>query len=372
MTPTKLAGLLAVAAMPFLASCMTPNEKIARGLDEYSLTLNEAQAAIAEGAEISVAFLVKAAVRDNVAVVELFVAEGANPWEMKDATGTFSLFAYAASHCREALLKICFDTKALYPDLAEKKATEYVEFVISKLSQDPSLRVTNVCALIWEAGLALPTKAKMEAEQKRVAEEEARREKERIERERKEALETLKDLEIAALSVRMIEEVLAGEKKLSKEESSRGRVLIEAFGEEQMPALLECYKQARQAFLEADANLNELVAALRAEGVNTKLNFEILGACAKNLLTFDEFVADLKEEDQTKCIARYGSELWWQRQDVLAAANDIFQAAGNRWLDLAAEYWRLRYKLTDYYSLFKIGAITPDELAAKDAAFPEG
>ena len=74
MTPTKLAGLLAVAAVPFLASCMTPTEKIARGLDEYSLTANEAQAAIAEGAEISAAFLKKAASRGKVAVVELFVA----------------------------------------------------------------------------------------------------------------------------------------------------------------------------------------------------------------------------------------------------------------------------------------------------------
>lgn len=369
MTSTKLAGLLAIAAVPFLASCMTPTEKIARGLDEYSLTANEAQAAIAEGAEISAAFLKKAASRGNVAVVELFVAKGANPWEMKDATGTFSLFNYAAIHCQEAFLKICFDTQALYPELAEKQATAYVEFVISKLSQDPNLRVANACSRIWEAGLALPTKAKMEAEQKRVAEEEARLEKERIERERKEALETLKELETSALSVRMIEEILAGEKKLSKEESSRGRVLIETFGEEQMPALLESYKQARQAFLEADANLNELVAVLQAEGINTKMNFKILEVCAKNLLTFEEFVADLKEGNQTKCLARYGNEFWWQREAVLAASNDIFQTAGARWLDLAAEYWRLRYKLTDFYSLFKIGAITPDELAAKDAEF---
>ena len=171
-----------------------------------------------------------------------------------------------------------------------------------------------------------------EAEQKRL-EEEARLEKERLERERVAELERLKKareeakkkrllFEKQEIRERYLEEIRPSEQKLSEDERSRGRALLDAFGEEQMPVLAELCKNSRLVYLEAEANFDELINALKAENVDLK-------------------------------------------------TNEVFQTAGNRWLDLAAEYWWLRYKLTDFYSQFKIGAITSDELAERDAEFAE-
>lgn len=197
-----------------------------------------------------------------------------------------------------------------------------------------------------------------EAEAKRQAEEEKRIAAER-EAQRKQALlaarEDLIALEKLVLRTRLSGEIFPAERKLSEEERSRGRALLDTFGEEQMPILVARYKEARQVFLEAEANLNELLKALAAEGVDVEINKTVLFACAERQKPLDVLKEELKEE----------------QEEVIPKINDIFQAAGNRWLDLAAKYWWLRYKLTDFYSQFKIGAITPDELAAKDAEFVE-
>ena len=116
---------------------------------------------------------------------------------------------------------------------------------------------------------------------------------------------------------RLREEIFPAEQKLSEEERSRGRTLLDAFGEEHMPLLTEKCGEARRKYLEAEANFEELVKALKAENIDLK-------------------------------------------------TNPVFQSAGRNWLSLAADYWQLRYTLTDYYSQFKIGVIASDELAAKD------
>ena len=378
MKTNKLLTILAVATLPFLASCMSPTEKIARGLDKRTLTTAEAQYAIADGAEISADFLEKAARQGKVDLVKLFVSKGANPWEMESRTKKFSLFDYAVHDGSFAYLKICLDVKERCPELAEKKATAYVESVITKLSEESESDSVSFdmsfCAQIWDAGLALPAKSEMEAEQKRIAEEKAERErqaalererleKERLERERlaelerqrleKERQETMREsLGKKILRVGIRTEIFIPEDKLTEEERSRGWVLLEAFGEEYMPVLTERCREARQIFLESKANLDELVTALHAEGTNTNINSEFLWAVVENEVS----PTALKER---------------QKPEIRVQINDIFQAAGNRWVDLASEYWWLRYKLTDFYSQFKIGAITPDELATKDAEFVE-
>ncbi|MBE6402032.1 MAG: hypothetical protein E7037_08435 [Verrucomicrobia bacterium] len=377
MKTNKLLTILTVATLPFLASCMSPTEKIARGLDKRTLTTAEAQYAIADGAEVSADFLEKAARQGKVDLVKLFVSKGANPWEMKSGTKTFSLFDYAVRDGSFAYLKICLDVKERCPELAEKKATAYVESVIAKLSAESASDCVSFnmsfCAQVWDAGLALPAKSKMEAEQKRIAEEKAeqkriaeekaererlaelerqRLEKERQEKMRKETAKMREALGKKILRTSIRTEIFIPEQKLSEEERSRGWALLEVFGEEYMPTLTERCKEARQAFLESKGNLDELSSALRAEGTNIDINSEFLWAVVENEVSPEA----LKKQ---------------QDPDVRDQINDIFQAAGTRWVDLASEYWWLRYKLTDFYSQFKIGAITPDELAAKDAEFVE-
>lgn len=173
-----------------------------------------------------------------------------------------------------------------------------------------------------------------QAEQARIAKEaEAKRQAEEVKRQ---AIR-LNHYEKRMTSVD-VEGLLAREKALSEEERSRGWVLLETFGEEQMPALAEKCKTARRNCLEAEANLKELITALKAEDPN-----------------FNPYPEE--------------NERFRRRHREEQTTNPIFEAAKNRWLDLAAEYWWLRYKLTDFYSQFKIGAITPDELAATDAEF---
>lgn len=173
-----------------------------------------------------------------------------------------------------------------------------------------------------------------QAEQARIAKEaEAKRQAEEV---RRQAIR-LKYYEKRMVSVNM-ETLLAKEKALSEEERSRGRALLEAFGEEQMPVLAEKCKVARRNCLEAEVNLKELITAMKAEDPN-----------------FNPYP---EENERSR-----------RQHEKGQTTNSIFDAAENRWLGLATEYWYLRYKLTDFYSQFKIGAITPDELVAKDAEF---
>ncbi len=317
-----------------LASCVNPNEKLYRNLKEGPVDIEEAKIAIADGADVtqlwnSSCFLEMAAWRrDGGAMARLFVEHGANPWEEKSGAGTFSLFDYAVKNHNSVLLCICLDYKAIAPELAEAKTAAFVESVIDAVKND---RLSyfgfelNFCEEIWSSGLALSTKPKLEAAQKYAAEEKARLEKERqrLEKERaRQGRKTVMREERDDLRARLQGEIFPAEEKLSEEERSRGWTLLTEFGEAHMPRLAERCSTARRNFLEAKANLSELVAALKAE--NSGLE-----------------------------------------------TNDVFQAAKNRWLDLAAEYWWLRYKLTDNYSAFKVGALTADELDAKDKELAE-
>ena len=176
---------------------------------------------------------------------------------------------------------------------------------------------------------------KAEAERQRVAAEKAERERlakleqERLERERqrlaeRERLAKLEQerLEKQVILNRLQSEIFPAEERLSEEERSRGRALLDAFGDEHMPALAERCRDARKAYLEAEAGFKALSATLREKNIDPK-------------------------------------------------TNDVFQTAGRNYLNKAADYWRLRYKLTDCYSQFKIGVITADELAARDKEFAE-
>ena len=236
-------------------------------------------------------------------------------------------------------------------------AVATLPFLASCVSEAERARIAAEQA--EQARIAKEAEAKRQAEEaRRKAEEEKRIAAER-EKQRKQALlaarEDLINLEKRVLRTRLSGEIFRAEQKLSEKERSRGRALLDAFGEDQMPILVARCKEARQVFLEAEANLNELLKALAAEGVDMEINETVLFACAEKQKPLDVLKEELKEE----------------QEEVIPKINDIFQAAGNRWLDLATEYWYLRYKLTDFYSQFKIGAITPDELATKDAEFVE-
>lgn len=178
-----------------------------------------------------------------------------------------------------------------------------------------------------------------EAERQRIAVEKAEQarlaklEQERLERERREKAEAERQrvaaekaererLEKQGTLNRLQSEIFPAEERLSEEERSRGRALLDAFGDEHMPALAERCRDARKAYLEAEAGFKALSATLREKNIDPK-------------------------------------------------TNDVFQTAERNYLNKAADYWRLRYKLTDCYSQFKIGVITADELAARDKEFAE-
>lgn len=199
------------------------------------------------------------------------------------------------------------------------------------------MKPTKLLTVLAVATLPFLTSCVTEAERARRAAEEARQAKIAAQKVLKDFEETEKNY----VRCRLEEEIFPSEQKLSEEERSRGWSLLETFGEDQMPVLAGKCKTARRNCLEAEANLKELITALKAEDPN--------------------FNPDPEEEDRSRCSRG--------RDREAQKVNPIFDAAKNRWLDLAAEYWWLRYKLTDFYSQFKIGAITSDELAAKDVEF---
>ena len=342
----KTLTLLALAALPFFAGCASPSEKIRRSIQ----------------ADVPV----------NRQDVSAALAEGESPWALHDGEETFSLFEYASKKNNVALIEFCLSKKSLSPELAEAQCSAYVERVLASLSADKdSNDELSVCEKIWNAGLALAAKPRVDAKLKQVEEERATKfvesviakisvdcdaddddlarcreywdkglalaTKPRLETKQKQvaeerkaqrekaSLEAQKKLELAEkqrIYESLQSKIFPLEQKLSEEERSRGWTLLETFGEEQMPELAEKCKAARQTYLEAKANLEELAKALKAENID--LN-----------------------------------------------TNDVFQAVGRNWLSKATDYWFLRYKLTDFYSRFKIGAATSDELAAADEELAE-
>lgn len=111
--------------------------------------------------------------------------------------------------------------------------------------------------------------------------------------------------------------IFENNQKLSDEERSRGNALLLAFANEHLPLFAEKYKAMRTKSLEAEANFNELLAALKADGLDPN-------------------------KDETA------------------------QALSNNLRNLHVSYWTIRYKINDFYSQFKIGVITPEELAKVD------
>ncbi len=181
-------------------------------------------------------------------------------------------------------------------------------------------------------------KARAEEEKRLAAEQEERRQQALAE-----ARKNLVALEKQLVRARLLGEILPAEEKLSEEERSRGWALLTEFGEAHMPQLMDRCATARRNFLEAKANLAELVTALKAEDSSFDPDADS-----------DTHSANRRSRDNAK-----------------PKTNPIFETAKNRWLDLAAEYWWLRYKLTDKYSAFKVGALATDELAAKDEEITE-
>ena len=166
------------------------------------------------------------------------------------------------------------------------------------------------------------------AEEERLARIEAERlEKERQEREAKEAAERAERERLAALRakvdmekqmiVKKLDSIFENGQKLSAEEFSRGRTLLLAFANEHLPLFAEKYKAMRTKCLEASANFNELFAALKADGLDPN-------------------------KDETALM--------------------LYKNLRN--LDISS--WTIRYKINDFYSQFKIGVITPEELAKAD------
>lgn len=206
------------------------------------------------------------------------------------------------------------------------------------------MKPINLLTILAVATLPFLASCVSEAERARIAAEQAELARIAKEAEAKRRAEEAKRQEIrlkcyeGQMMFLNVAGILTGEKTLSEEERSRGWALLEEFGEEQMPILAEKCKTVRRNCLEAEANLKELITALKAEDPNFDPNPEK-----------DKRGHHRNGEGQSK--------------------NPIFSAAKNRWLALATGYWLLRYKLTDFYSQFKIGAITLDELATKDAEF---
>ena len=160
--------------------------------------------------------------------------------------------------------------------------------------------------------------ARIEAErlEKERLEREAKEAAERAERERIEALHTKVDFEKQIVAIKL-DSILENNQKLSDEERSRGNALLLAFANEHLPLFAEKYKAIRTKCLEAEANFNELLAALKADGLDPN-------------------------KDETALM--------------------LYKNLRN----LIASYWTIRYKITDFYSQFKIGVITPEELAKAD------
>lgn len=201
------------------------------------------------------------------------------------------------------------------------------------------MRTNKLLTLLAVATLPFLAACVSEAERARRAAEQAKR----IKIEHANALKAFDASEKKMIRENLQIQIFPAEQKLSEEERSRGWTLLETFGDEQMPILTEKCRTARRNYLEAEANLKELVAALKAENPNFNAN-----------------------TDADKHYRRRH-----RRTEEKQTVNPVYDAAQNRMLDLAAEYWWLRYKLTDFYSQFKIGAITSDKLAERDTEFAE-
>lgn len=186
------------------------------------------------------------------------------------------------------------------------------------------MKTKLIISIIGLLTLSLCSACVSEAERQRIEAE--RLEKERQEREAKEAAERAERERLVALRAKVeMEQTIAAKldlisennQKLSDEERSRGNALLSAFANEHLPLLAEKYNAIRTKCLEADANFGELLAALKADGLDPN-------------------------KDETALM--------------------LYKNLRN----LHASYWTIRYKITDFYSQFKIGVIGPEELAKAD------
>lgn len=334
--------LVAAFALPLLASCALPTERLADDMRKGSLSYKMAKQYLDDGANVrdlwlGKSFLYEAAIRKRWDLVKLFADYGANPWRLEMESGEpFSLFDYALEERNIELIGLCFSHTDADPSFAEERVLRFLDTVDPvDLMNAPRFKSFDSCvfyclkesplaktdAIAWKLAQIEEEErlAAIEAEKRRAEEE-----RQRLEQERVEALKAMENsMEIEEkqrIRSRLQSEIFPAEDELSEEERSRGYALLTSFGEAQMPNLAERVASARRDYLEAKANLEELAKTLRDENIELK-------------------------------------------------KNAVYQAAELRMLDLATEYWFLRYKLTDFYSQFKIGLFSSDGLAAEDEAF---
>lgn len=386
----------------FLAACSSfRTAGISVGLKNENLTYAQAKEAIEGGADVKngwtgKAFIQQAAEQERWDLVELFAQNGASCFDAPGAYDEqpFSLFKFVIesnnldSNTRFRLIDLCLKCAVSERAVAENQLGEYVKNLEStNQSQIDRLKFFEKTVLekIEKSGFAeeeifawkeverereekrlaeLAERERLErereakeaaeraererlerereaketaerAEQERLARIEAERlEKERQERETKEAAERAEreriererqakeapkkrvEMEKQIVEIKL-DSILENNQKLSDEERSRGNALLLAFANEHLPLFAEKYKAMRTKSLEAEANFNELLAALKADGLDPN-------------------------KDETA------------------------QALSENLRNLRVSYWTIRYKINDFYSQFKIGVITPEELAKAD------
>ena len=371
----------------FLAACSSfRTAGISVGLKNENLTYAQAKEAIEGGADVKngwtgKAFIQQAAEQERWDLVELFAQNGASCFDAPGAYDEqpFSLFKFVIEsnnldpNTRFRLIDLCLKCAVSEPAVAENQLGEYVKNLEST-NRSQIDRLNYFEKTVWEkiekSGFAEEEifawkevererqereakEAAERAEQERLARIEAERlEKERQEREAKEAAERAEQERLARIEVERLEKreakeaaeraereriealhakvemekqmivtkldlIFENNEKLSDEECSRGNALLSAFANEHLPLFAEKYKAIRTKSIEAEANFYELLAALKADGLDPN-------------------------KDETA------------------------QALSNNLRNLHVSYWTIRYKINDFYSQFKIGVITPEELAKAD------
>ena len=324
----------------FLAACSSfRTAGISVGLKNENLTYAQAKEAIEGGADVKngwtgKAFIQQAAEQERWDLVELFAQNGASCFDAPGAYDEqpFSLFKFVIEsnnldpNTRFRLIDLCLKCAVSEPAVAENQLGEYVKNLEST-NRSQIDRLNYFEKTVWEkiekSGFAEEEIFAWKEVERERQEREAkfaeweRLQRERQEREAKEAAERAERERIEEMGKQMLNLIFENNQKLSDEERSRGNALLLAFANEHLPLFAEKYKAIRTKSLEAEANFNELLAALKADGLDPN-------------------------KDETA------------------------QALSNNLRNLRVSYWTIRYKINDFYSQFKIGVITPEELAKVD------
>jgi len=383
----KLKTLTTVPLVFLLAACVSPTEDIAERLNGGHISYDHAKKASEKGADVKsitgyYAFIPKATWQGRWDLVELFARNGAScfgitsweddqrrflakfretcfgmtsPW--KDDATSFSLFKFATgngSHlsngrylsnedrCR--LVDLCLEravADANERSVAEKQLREYVQKVNQGDFDKDSIERTLV-AKIWDAGFAREeiavwekiqeerekalTKARAEAEAKRIAQGKAdakKRAKARAERIFREKVAAKKRMKAKAkfdalydswLVKQMIESNLDS---FIKELGHENNFLIESFGRQNLPQLLAKLKEKEQAVKEAKTAVDELAKELKADFKTSNKNlFQKLETSKKKAKEFERRKEMLDGAEALRVLTSYDND------DAMEAMND--------------------------------------------------